>query len=1485
MSTVAPKLYCEIPKNLVSEGITHDHERQICLPKPSRRVAPANANKDEYLPPDVIDITAPFIIGTSGINLGSLTFGALFTAFFSKPLTYIREAFFPGLLERIDPIRFSNRISPGWTDRAKILDEKNPKSLGETVDIIFNAQGGGKSNNGHEIARAAVKDALLYAQVQARKKLLEIVPWPRRLIYYGNPWSRSMAEIADVYLNLSLTRDEVLYIINRYNIAPEELKLMIEETTIYKSFRTMARRVLEEAEVTETRTGELPPEMLKYADQAARSNRALTVLGTEQASTDSLANVLEGVVKSLKTADVVPSGQIEVMVGPYKIRFDWVGVEYLKQLETIALKLKGGRPLTAAEEKIIDKMKEKNQPIRNLVDAATKHLGDRNESLENAERLLAWAKIDSNMGRGLRRALFVLQHINGGNPVLLKLPGGRRYHIVWGTPGSGKGAGFSASSPSKSYRGPYSFRATHAMALNETGSVVLEKALIIVDIDGKLSINSESDIARIGLLEKRIQKHPKVLRPFQKTYYDLLSAFKAIFPGEEMPQDIPPETMRILLLRAESIRGSTKLIDSLRQLNWIDREFGDLLRLASQGKVDPKTKKLLIESLKGQIAAIRERYSRCFGRDSARYMELLEEFEASVIKNRKDIQLQAWDKIASLTVARIGSSGGTLDSIRDPYLAENVSALAELANDSPGKATPERIMESLTRRIKARVHRVHKLPKKTGEQTGITSLPRFEPIKAIMNLLKEGDFTTVKNWLAKLALKMRSGGTFSESEWATIKYLRFYAGLLPHDIRTNLAEVSRMPIAPAVEAVEAKGVEEFAVVEEIAALERVEKPARRVAAMSKGILSEEAAPREFAPRSYEAMTCRVEEKPWSEEKFISTDRESAVEETIPLRPREDSQVVSIGQPVKKTAGTTEIEITPEVYAEARALGIAPERVPQLVAKAMEIETRGEMARLVRAKFNIEHLTKWLVDGKGRRWLEENRSQLIDSFKNRMKLGGPGLLLGITGLIGGQELADIIELDPVYNQEERFMMVIGSGHLANTGGTKVLEVASNRIRKMPFDFIKQEIVKEGGKEVIKLTYETRNSIAQAFASALARNFDLSGTVLDIAQRGTIGVIKFPINMALNMGPGILTSKLVDATLGRLLEQGSLTHSMLIGGAFFLPDIYKLALGGAKTSFLNKIFGSGLIKRLSKAAGWSFAMDLALLGASRLYHGDASTYERWVNKRATEKKFEAEGAYRFDPSDLFVIPLVTKAFNHFANFMAPDFTAWAHSHDGLMSKSKYWHEIREEDKKTSQGLQKVASDAMRQIMLFGEGTEGYSKKFYTELDFSAFRRPADAQLPSLIAEPENNTGSAAPTLRSSPDSCRNESGSVTHAPTLAPVHTSATDEPSSEETEQSEQKITLQKIISNLYFINQPVNNIYRELFNKDGALKGGMETALISTLFPTSVPTDPAQMLLDLRKIGLWTRYLNTSDPKERAKLDRIANDIGLFVQDTQVVKN
>lgn len=558
---------------------------------------------------------------------------------------------------------------------------------------------------------------------------------------------------------------------------------------------------------------------------------------------------------------------------------------------------------------------------------------------------------------------------------------------------------------------------------------------------------------------------------------------------------------------------------------------------------------------------------------------------------------------------------------------------------------------------------------------------------------------------------------------------------------------------------------------------------------------------------------------------------------------------------------------------ARRLGVMPSRIPHLVAAASGAESRTELQRIVTERMTMERLREWVQSPEGERFMSERGTAFRDTFQNRLREGGPGLAVGLVSMLGAEQLADIVGLDARNHPHERFMFVVGLSHVTGVGAGAINEVFLNRSLGQAFNFVESRAVTAGGEAAVQFSYEARSSLGRALFDSLTRSYGLRGGIARMAFNGTRGLVTMPFRAAWGMGPGLMASAIVDRTIGRSFAEGSTARNAIHFGSFFLPDVYRIAVGNRGPA----IFETAGMRWASRAFAAGFIADMAFTGVNRWQNGSSgSTTRSMIYQRANQLHDRDEGVFQ---------SVLDGAFE----MVAPQVSAWWDSVElnGFgFRPNRYQRQAEEELRSFSVDTTRRADELLRHSSIFGMGGASLDPNFYTRVDWGFLRgenRLENVRLPDGRELPVREVLEQL----QDPTVARRFTGDHPEDQVAYIQRQFRGYRLSRAEVEGILDRISLHTLRNDLASVSQfdlPENAAMRGLFDEHGSLRNGQEGALLRHLFPDHAPSEAE--ILSQRRLSLALRVLQARSGGDAAAAEpylAVARRIGLVDASGEIV--
>jgi hypothetical protein len=409
-----------------------------------------------------------------------------------------------------------------------------------------------------------------------------------------------------------------------------------------------------------------------------------------------------------------------------------------------------------------------------------------------------------------------------------------------------------------------------------------------------------------------------------------------------------------------------------------------------------------------------------------------------------------------------------------------------------------------------------------------------------------------------------------------------------------------------------------------------------------------------------------------------------------------------------------------------------------------------------------------------------------SLMEGLNLRSPSLWLGTTAMVGSQFLASAMGLDPRFHTNERFAL----GAMATYSTMWTSDVVK-------YDRFFHAYHHPDSPEFKIQKQLNINPQAEDFAEAEAW-----------AQRNR--------SLSPSFGARLLSSALVDATLGKNFAEGSTERQALRMGSFFIPDFYRIAMGGRRLAFTQTPRMLAFGRWAKRAAVAGFLANAGYMGYEHITKGNAETArENALYARANE--FQARDQN-----------MVASFFHGLAEAIAPALT----QRYGV--SEEYVELAREEFRRQSEETSKQAENLFRNYLMFTQSGKALDAESYQHIDWSAFRggnpleniRRVDGKFLPIadIAEQMHDPEIARRHFENTPipDQVRYlQQQFRAYQLSEADVH-------------EVMGRIALQKMcqdIAELHLLDTPEHQPLLRFFDENGKLREGQEQSLVAHLFP------------------------------------------------------
>ena len=278
----------------------------------------------------------------------------------------------------------------------------------------------------------------------------------------------------------------------------------------------------------------------------------------------------------------------------------------------------------------------------------------------------------------------------------------------------------------------------------------------------------------------------------------------------------------------------------------------------------------------------------------------------------------------------------------------------------------------------------------------------------------------------------------------------------------------------------------------------------------------------------------------------------------------------------KASGRVELKISVEEWKAmeslGRRLGLTPEQIARTYVKSTDKAFQESAAETVEEKLTVENIIKFLQTSEGQEFIRKNAPTLA----NRLKSGVPSLILEVIALLGAEQLAHIVGIDAQRDPMRHFAFVLGVTHVfsSNVSRPIIHRLATGapllQLKVAEKSGAALKTVKSGGeifgvfKPEGEIVLEMEN---KRLGEIISKNLFNKKGLWNATKKVFTFPIKFPFEMVKGMGPGLYWAFLTDQMLvnsGLISEDSEYRHW---GGflGFFTPSV---------ASMLSPTFGQGL-----------------------------------------------------------------------------------------------------------------------------------------------------------------------------------------------------------------------------------------------------------------------------------------------------------------------
>ncbi len=357
---------------------------------------------------------------------------------------------------------------------------------------------------------------------------------------------------------------------------------------------------------------------------------------------------------------------------------------------------------------------------------------------------------------------------------------------------------------------------------------------------------------------------------------------------------------------------------------------------------------------------------------------------------------------------------------------------------------------------------------------------------------------------------------------------------------------------------------------------------------------------------------------------------------------------------------------------------------------------------------------------------------------------------------------------------------------------------------------------------------------------------------------------------SLGAGLLTSALVDATLGQMYAEGSAERRALRVGGFFLPEVYRMAFGNRALAVAETKAATGFARWGGRAMAAGFYADGAHMIWNHLTRSNAETgRDNLVYRRANQ----LEDAQRH--------PLVW-ALHGAAELIAPSLT------ERYWVSGSYVDQARQEIQAQAAATGEGARSLLRHSLLLGPTGPATDASFYRELNLDWLR---GENVLRNIRRPDGSELPVADVAEQFADPAIYERVIVNGTPDQQVAYIQRQFRGynlSVADVQEILARISLhhaRRSLQDLQYTAGPELRAFADCFDGNGALRAGSESTLLAQVFPGQEIN--ADQVLALRRVALARRILElqSADPAgaELASYVRVAREIGLAGEDGRLI--
>jgi hypothetical protein len=500
--------------------------------------------------------------------------------------------------------------------------------------------------------------------------------------------------------------------------------------------------------------------------------------------------------------------------------------------------------------------------------------------------------------------------------------------------------------------------------------------------------------------------------------------------------------------------------------------------------------------------------------------------------------------------------------------------------------------------------------------------------------------------------------------------------------------------------------------------------------------------------------------------------------------------------------------------------------PEQAARAYVLSRNNFATNVIVERFTARKVNEFLVTDAGQEFIRRN----ADILRNRMRMGGPALMIEVITLLFMEMIAGKIAIDPQKDPVKHLAFVIG---LTHTFGT-ISRPLTQQLLNGPLSMIKTTVV--DGAVVISFK-DIKLPDGKTIAEFMHKNLFSGKGVLDITKR----TLTFTPNMVKGMGPGLFTAFLADqlAVITGLVKENSPNRHLAGFIGFFGPTVAGIfspsyargvSLGTAEYELAWAAAGKGSrillgLGRANAAAGAMFAVGF---GFDLITMITTSSYDAFVAGRALDRdllSYCSERSPWYEKTNAFWVTMWRPVAGR---FIAQGAASKQNMAAVMRMDYQLSLDMQEEVRTYFKARLLTDSDTNSVDLSFAlkpmqEGIDGTTRSYSHDLDVAPIvhtkyipgRLDRIAEKYKKDYPVKYSIGDWTP-ARIAEDMRANGMGDVTTQDV--------------EKVLKHIQAKRVQESVAFMVFVQSPVNDEIRGLFNKDGTLQKGKEEEFIKWVF-------------------------------------------------------